>query len=394
MRANLLDFKVHQTSESGLKAEHTIITLAYKKTIFYILMPKKKKAAGFHTEDHERVKPLTYYFKEYDKVEEQRNASNEIAREQGVPVFPAAPDPRGLPPAPARIYSEVILKAMRRDPDFSDKVKLLPEYEKYVEENYPPMSWISRGNRLYFKIRKEPSKILGHVPAIVAYSSNGEPFIAEPVSETTYLTRNEKLVKEAIKKFVKNIFGTQLEYPIRVRKEVHEEEEVYVFDELVPAQDLFIQHVYEGLIKDEKGRILSDTEVQGKLPEGGFLNQFDNMLLGASKDWRENIPYYPGLVIKICGDYRQDLREDHNTWAVITKVLDPYRYEVMQEGSRKKLILRDTDVKGIVGDYEHDFIGIGKDRHEKEVKPLIEQALRKYLKEQEDWRILYYGGQR
>jgi len=347
-------------------------------------MPKKKKVANFHTEGHKRVKPLTYYFKKYGKVEEQRNASNGTAKEQSEPVFPRAPDPRKLPPAPARTYSEGILKAIRRDPDFSDKVKLLSEYEKYVEENYPPLSW-EPNEQIYFKVRKEPFRMLGQVPAIVAYfGKSNEPFAAEPIDETTFLTRNEKQIGNAVKRLVEKTFpGAQLKYPIRVRREHRNREEVYVYDELLPAQILFMRHVEEGRIKDKKGRILSTTEVQGLSPEGGFLNQFDNILFGPSKDWKKNIPYYPGLVIKICGDYRHDLEDDHNTWAVVTKILDPYRYEVMQEGYGKKLILRDIDVKGIIGDYEHDFIGIGKERHEKEVKPLIVQALRKYLKEQE-----------
>jgi len=325
------------------------------------------------------MESLTNYFKKYNvptMQERQVKGSEELD-------FPMAPDPRKLPPAPARTYSEGLLKVMRRDPEIvpSGEVKLLPEYEKYVEENYPPMVWDPEGH-IYFKIVKEHSKILGYVPAIVAYwASQDELLIVDPIDEITYLTRNEKFVGEAIKKLVERKFGITLRYPIRVRREERNGDGVYVYDELIPATDLFMRHVEEGLIRDEKGRMLSDTEVQGKPPSGGFLNQFDNILLGPSKDWRENIPYYPGLVVKICGDYRPDLAKEHNTWAVITRVLDPYRYEVIQEETEKKLILRDTDVKGIIGDYKNDFIGLGRERHEREVKPLILKILRKYAKE-------------
>jgi len=348
-------------------------------------LPKRRKVIGFYTDDQKRIRPLTYYFEKYGTIEERREELKRKVDEQE-PVFPMAPDPRKLPPAPARLYSEGLLKALRREPGIIpnvDNIKLLPEYEKYVEENYPPLSWDPE-ERIYFKVTRERSRILGEIPAIVAYySKSNDRFLAEPgvIDGTTFLTRNEKQIGDAIKKLIERNFGTELKYPIRVRREHRNGEEVYFYDELVPAQMLFMRHVEQGLIKDKKGRILSPTEVQGLPPEGGFLNRMDQMLLGTSKDWRENIPYYPGLVVKICGDYRQDLREDHNTWAVITKILDPYRYEVMQEGSGKKLILRDTDVKGIIGDYEHDFIGIGKERHEQEVKPLIEKALRKYAED-------------
>jgi hypothetical protein len=215
-------------------------------------------------------------------------------REKG---FQRTSDPKKLPPAPARQYSEGLPKIAGKENvvelDITD-VDLLPEYQQYVEENYPPAVWDS------------------------------------------------------------------------VRRE------------FVPALLLFDEHVEKGLIKDEKGRMLSPTEIRGLPPGGAFLNVSDRILLARAGKAGKNIPYYPGLVVKICGDYRPDLADDHNTWAVITKVLDPYRYEAVSERTGEKIILRDYDIKAIIGDYEHDYIGIGKDRHKREVKPLIEDVLREH----------------
>jgi len=38
-------------------------------------------------------------------------------------------------------------------------------------------------------------------------------------------------------------------------------------------------------------------------------------------------------------------------------------------------VIRDTDVKAIIGDALHDYVGIGEERHGKEVIPIIRKAL-------------------
>jgi hypothetical protein len=109
---------------------------------------------------------------------------------------------------------------------------------------------------------------------------------------------------------------------------------------------------------------LSLRQTQGKPPEGGFLQK----VLGGTEDYYKaaeegRLGYRRGIVVKICGDYDPHLKKHHNTWAVITKILDPWHYEVVQEYSGEKLVVRDTDIKAIVGDIIHDYIGIGDERH-------------------------------
>ncbi|MEM2004130.1 MAG: hypothetical protein QXW60_07990 [Nitrososphaerota archaeon] len=41
----------------------------------------------------------------------------------------------------------------------------------------------------------------------------------------------------------------------------------------------------------------------------------------------------------------------------------------------KRLVIRDCDVKCIVGDMLNDYVGIGAERHKREIVPLIERAL-------------------
>jgi hypothetical protein len=69
------------------------------------------------------------------------------------------------------------------------------------------------------------------------------------------------------------------------------------------------------------------------------------------------------------------LRKHHNTYGIITRIIDAYHYEVVKEYTGRKLIIRDTDVKAIIGDLTHDFIGIGEDRHRREIIPIIRKAL-------------------
>jgi hypothetical protein len=103
-------------------------------------------------------------------------------------------------------------------------------------------------------------------------------------------------------------------------------------------------------------------------------------VLGGTEDYYKaaeegRLGYRRGVVVKICGDYDPHLKNHHNTWAVITKILDPWHYEVVQEYTGEKFIVRDTDIKAIVGDAIHDYIGIGDERHRREVIPIIRKAL-------------------
>ena len=153
----------------------------------------------------------------------------------------------------------------------------------------------------------------------------------------------------------------------------------YGISELLSPLNQFIQDVEEGKIKDKSGLKVSVSQVQGLRPEGGYLNAVLGKTFGnEQRDDAKASGYYAGLVVKISGDDDPDLRDDHNTWAVITNILDDYHYIVIPDGgtANDNFIIRDEDVKGLVGDKDTDFVGIGEERHKEEVIPLIEKAMR------------------
>jgi hypothetical protein len=153
----------------------------------------------------------------------------------------------------------------------------------------------------------------------------------------------------------------------------------YGISELLSPLNQFIKDVEEGKVKDKDGLKVSVSQVQGLRPEGGFLNAVLGKTFGTEqRDDAKASGFYAGLVIKISGDDDPDLKDDHNTWAVIHKVIDDYHYEVIPEGSdaTDSFIIRDEDVKGLIGDKETDLIGIGEERHKEEVIPIIEKAMK------------------
>ena len=139
--------------------------------------------------------------------------------------------------------------------------------------------------------------------------------------------------------------------------------------EILSPKQQFLRDVREGRIV-ENGLKLSERQVMNMPPASGYLQ----LVMGGKMPEKREY-YRRGLVVKITGDYDPDLKDDHNTWAVITEVIDPWHYRVIQEGSNKEMIIRDTDVKAWIGDLEHDYIGLGKERHRREVVPLIKKAL-------------------
>jgi len=143
----------------------------------------------------------------------------------------------------------------------------------------------------------------------------------------------------------------------------------YRVEELVSPVNRFLRDVRAGKVK-LRGLKLSVAQVKGLPPESGYLQA----VLGGKLP-PESEGYRPGLVIKITGDYDEDLKDYHNAWAVITEVIDPWHYKVVVEGSGDELIIRDTDVKAWIGDEKTDYRGLGEERHRTEVVPLIRQAM-------------------
>lgn len=153
--------------------------------------------------------------------------------------------------------------------------------------------------------------------------------------------------------------------------------EGYAVHHLKTPTEAFQDDVLEGKIFDPRtGLKLSLRQAQGRPPEGGFLQK----VIGGSEDYYKAVEegrlgYRRGVVVKICGDYDPALRKHHNTWAVIIRIIDPWHYLVVKEYTGTRLIIRDTDVKAIIGDALHDYVGIGEERHRREVIPIIRKAL-------------------
>jgi hypothetical protein len=168
---------------------------------------------------------------------------------------------------------------------------------------------------------------------------------------------------------------------------VEQDGEAYVLYHFKTPLEAFEEDVMKGRVYDPRtGLKLSWRQAQGRPPEGGFLQD----VIGGTEDYYEaleqgKLGYRVGTVVKICGDYDPDLAKHHNTWAVIVRIIDPWHYEVVQERTGKKLIIRDTDVKAIIADAFHDYAGIGPERHKKEVIPIIRKALELKIPIPEGW---------
>ncbi len=150
---------------------------------------------------------------------------------------------------------------------------------------------------------------------------------------------------------------------------------VYVFK--TPEQILHSKLIM-GEIKTENGLKMSENQYYNLPPK--YYDYYAKDDPPYRKGFGDEIAkdYHLGLVLKVSGDYDPELFDEHNTWAVITKIIDRYHYEVRQEASSnppklgKTLVIRDTDVKWWIDDEKYDYVGIGEERHKKEVLPQIE----------------------
>jgi hypothetical protein len=250
--------------------------------------------------------------------------------------------------------------------------EFLPFWKLFAEHNYQSR-WVSEDS---YRIEEKPDRAyILHVyeNGLRAYVMDRE--IASktklPVERVTQIltcgSREER--------------GRLLQaYVNGVKKEFDRVERVgdeFKIHHLITPLEAFKNDVLEGKIFDPRtGRRLSLRQAQGKPPEGGFLQK----VLGGTEDYYKaaeegRLGYRRGVVVKICGDCDPRLKDHHNTYAVITKILDPWHYEVVQEYTGERLVVRDTDIKAIIGDIAHDFVGIGDERHRREVIPIIRKAL-------------------
>jgi hypothetical protein len=149
---------------------------------------------------------------------------------------------------------------------------------------------------------------------------------------------------------------------------------IYVFK---TSEQILHGKLIRGEIKTENGLKMSEHQFYGLPPK--YFDYYTKEEPPYKKGIEDEIAkdYHAGLVLKISGDYDPELFDDHNTWGVITKLIDRYHYEVRQEASSnppelgKTLLIRDTDVKWWIGDKKYDYVGIGAERHKKEVLPLV-----------------------
>jgi hypothetical protein len=250
--------------------------------------------------------------------------------------------------------------------------EFLPFWKLFAEHNCQSR-WVSEDS---YRIEEKPDRAyILHVyeNGLRAYVMDGE--IASktklPVERVTQiLTCGSREERERLLQAYVNGVKKEFDRVERVGDE-------FKIHHLITPLEAFKNDVLEGKIFDPRtGRRLSLRQAQGKPPEGGFLQK----VLGGTEDYYEaaeegRLGYRRGVVVKICGDYDPHLKNHHNTWAVITKILDPWHYEVVQEYTGERLVVRDTDIKAIVGDAIHDYIGIGDERHRSEVIPIIRKAL-------------------
>jgi hypothetical protein len=315
--------------------------------------------------DGGQQKEITSFFEEGEKVGRIETGEIKQRPEAGDLPYP----PTDLPPAPTFPLKKDQLLVERKEYSKSgEQPELLQPYKEYMERNYPPKMWVPN-SRWQYRLDLER----GHV--VVVDAKTGEDsfgMLIEMPPGYEGLSRSKRGLSEAEKKAI-------IEYTVwkKLGEPVYESRAKkgkygYYYEIPMTREERFLDDVERGRIRNLEGLPLSSQEVYGLPPAGGYLNT----MVSAGKDWKPDLSFYPGLVVKITGDYREDLADTHNTYGIITKIIDPYRYEVVQEGSGDKHLIRDTDVKGLVGDIKHDFIGIGEERHQKEVVPLIKKALK------------------
>jgi hypothetical protein len=250
--------------------------------------------------------------------------------------------------------------------------EFLPFWKLFAEHNYQSR-WVSNDG---YRIEEKPDRAyILHVyeNGLKSYVMDGE--IASktklPVERVIQiLTRGSREERERLLQAYVNGVKNEFDRVERLGDE-------FKIHHLITPIEAFKNDVLEGKIFDPKtGLRLSLRQAQGEPPEGGFLQK----VLGGTDDYYKaaeegRLGYRRGVVVKICGDCDPRLKDHHNTWAVITRILDPWHYEVVREYTGEKLIVRDTDIKAIVGDALHDYIGIGDERHRREVIPVIRKAL-------------------
>ncbi len=251
----------------------------------------------------------------------------------------------------------------------------LPFWKKYIEEHYRPRRVVSGRYRVIeYNDRYYIARILEKYEMLILDKVVSDALgVSEEAIQAILTSGDMEKAKELLKVYLEKIRG--------VLDIVEQDGDGYAIIRIQMPTEAFEDDVLEGKIIDpETGLKLSLRQAKGRPPESGFLQEVARFLVGEAEDYTRakemgRLGYARGVVVKICGDYDPSLSKHHNTWAVITNVLDAYHYEVVQETTGERFIIRDTDVKAIIGTLWHDFVGIGPERHRREVVPIIKKAL-------------------
>jgi hypothetical protein len=258
--------------------------------------------------------------------------------------------------------------------DEGDEAEFLPFWKLYAEYHYPS-KWVNLGTYVLEEF--------GDKTFIARLNEKGELSSIIPwgeVAEKTKMTseRVEQTLAYGGREEKMKLLETYIEAIKKPFDRVEKVGDGYVVHRLLSPYDQFEEDVLEGRVIDPRtGLQLSLRQARGQPPEDGFLQK----VIGGTVDYYQAVEegrlgYRRGTVVKICGDHNPAVAEYHNYLAVITEVIDPWHYEAVLAWTGKRLILRDTDVKGIIGDFSHDYIGIGKERHAREIIPMIRKALK------------------
>lgn len=289
---------------------------------------------------------------------------------------------------------ETYAKAIGSTPMGVSTVGINPEIWEHYKHLYPD-EWVKEFQFMVCPDRKHPQGINGFTedkkenkwggPA-TQYDSGlegcpptgeGKPF---PVKFATddQLEARARCYAEAEAKSATNNYSQYGRFTLQVAEPSKRFKRCYTVTEIRTPQQEFLREVDAAkIIHWRTGLKMSSLEAQGQPPSSGWLGGIQGVVPEATE------AVHRGMVVKISGDDDPELgmrgKDLHNCWAVVVDVLDPWHYVVDSECDEGNLVtIRDTDVKGWIGDQYNDILGLGEERWKSEVLPLIEKVLRRH----------------
>ena len=272
---------------------------------------------------------------------------------------------------------------------------ILPVFDNYIKKHYPkgrlikPTNWFEMAPQTHDDQRwtrpLQVRHVYGNKPEFEMYMHQGmiedKDYVRQETLQTWYaMQRNEKnrklqleFLKLYTEDYAKNQYDTYHKYGHFDELQAIKMGKGFGIAELQSPSQQFLQDVMDGKVRNDAGLRLSKNQIKGLAPAGGYMHEVLGTQNPQAVEDARNIGYYSGLVVKISG--YNDKTLPHNTWGVITDVLDDYHYLVYLEGTGDAALIRDADVKGLIGDMKTDILGLGDERHKKEVIPFIKEAM-------------------